>query len=131
MLTAVGSAYYHLAPDNPRLFWDRFPITVTLMGLVVSQVSDRVGVRLALAVLLPALLIGAASALYWDMTERAGHGNLVPYVIVQGYAIVVVLLIAALYPSRYTRGSDLWYVVGSYVVAKLFETFDEANLRCR
>ena len=28
LLTAVGSSYYHLAPDNERLFWDRLPMTI-------------------------------------------------------------------------------------------------------
>src|SRR5215470_19172555 len=28
ILTALGSAYYHLAPDNARLVWDRIPIMI-------------------------------------------------------------------------------------------------------
>src|SRR5688572_20457877 len=33
LLTAAGSSYYHLAPDDARLVWDRLPMTVAFMGL--------------------------------------------------------------------------------------------------
>jgi len=32
-LTAVGSAYHHLAPDNQRLSWDRLPMTLAFMAV--------------------------------------------------------------------------------------------------
>src|SRR5205823_5174947 len=35
-LTALGSSYYHLAPDNTRLVWDRLPMTLVCMGLVTA-----------------------------------------------------------------------------------------------
>ncbi|MEC9071614.1 MAG: hypothetical protein VX938_04505, partial [Myxococcota bacterium] len=31
---AFGSSYYHLAPDNPRLVWDRLPITVAFTSML-------------------------------------------------------------------------------------------------
>ena len=128
VLTAAGSAYYHLAPDNERLFWDRLPITIALMSLIAAQVVDRVSVRAGLALLVPALLAGAASTLYWIATERAGAGNLVPYVVVQAYAVVILLVFALLLPSRYTRGSDVYWVFAAYVIAKLMELFDRELL---
>jgi hypothetical protein len=123
-----GSAYYHLAPDNERLFWDRLPITIALMSLISAQVVDRVSVRAGLALLVPALLAGSASALYWIATERAGAGNVVPYAIVQGYAVVILLVFALALPSRYTRGSDVYWVFAAYVIAKLMEHFDREVL---
>ncbi len=128
VLTAAGSAYYHLAPDNERLFWDRLPITIALMSLIAAQVVDRVSVRAGLALLVPALLAGAASTLYWIATERAGAGNLVPYVVVQAYAVVILLVFALFLPSRYTRGSDVYWVFAAYVIAKLMELFDRELL---
>src|SRR5512132_1541341 len=35
-LTGIGSAYYHWAPDTPRLFWDRLPMTVGFMALLAA-----------------------------------------------------------------------------------------------
>jgi uncharacterized membrane protein YqjE len=42
---------------------------------------------------------------------------------VQVYAILV-LLIALLFPPKYTRGADFAVVVGFYVLAKILEEFD-------
>lgn len=127
LLTAAGSAYYHLVPDNERLFWDRLPMTVAFMSLLAAQVVDRFSIRAGLALLLPMLLIGAASVVYWRATERTGAGNLVPYAVLQAYAVVVLLLIAR-QPSRYTRGSDLYWVFAGYVIAKVFELLDRQFL---
>jgi hypothetical protein len=124
LLTAAGSTYYHLAPDNERLFWDRLPMTIAFVALVASQVVDRISVRVGLALLAPMLLLGGATVVYWRATERMGVGNVVPYAILQGYAVVVLLLLASLYPSRYTRGRDLYFVFGWYVLSKVLETLD-------
>jgi hypothetical protein len=124
LLTAAGSFYYHLAPDNETLFWDRLPMTIAFMALVCSQIVDRVNLRAGLALLVPMLLLGAATVIYWRATERAGAGNVVPYGILQGYSMLMLLLMAALTPSRYTRGNDLYWVFGWYALSKVLETFD-------
>jgi Ceramidase len=128
LLTAVGSSYYHLAPDNARLFWDRLPMTVAFMSLVAAQLVDRVSVRLGFALLMPMMLVGAASVMYWRVTEEAGVGNLVPYAILQVYSVLLVLLIAQSAPSRYTRGNDIYWVFAAYVVAKILELLDRQLL---
>jgi hypothetical protein len=38
--------------------------------------------------------------------------------------VVVLLLLAMLQPSRYTRGSDLFWIFGWYVLSKLLEHYD-------
>jgi len=124
LLTAVGSAYYHLAPDNERLFWDRLPMTVAFMSLIAAQVVDRIHVRTGLVWLAPMLLVGAGSVLYWRATELAGAGNVIPYGILQGYAVLMLLLITLLHPSRYSRGGDIYWVFAAYLGAKLFEALD-------
>jgi hypothetical protein len=128
VLTAAGSAWYHLAPDNERLFWDRLPITLALMSLLAAQIVDRINVRAGLRLLVPLLLAGAASAVYWIATERAGVGNVVPYVILQGYAIVMVVVIAWSYPSRYSHGGDIYRVFALYAAAKVLELLDREVL---
>ena len=40
--------------------------------------------------------------------ERGGAGNVVPYVALQAYAVGTLLVLATRYPSRYTRGGDLY-----------------------
>jgi hypothetical protein len=124
VLTSFGSAYYHLAPDNERLFWDRLPMTIAFMSLIASQVVERISVRSGIAVLAPMLLVGAASVVYWRVTEQAGAGNVIPYAILQGYCVVILLMLALLFPSRYTRERDIYWVFACYVIAKLLEAVD-------
>lgn len=125
VLTAFGSGYYHLAPDNERLFWDRLPITIALMSLIASQIVERISIRAGIALLALLLLIGATSVISWRATERAGEGNVMPYAILQGYSVVIVVLLAALLPSsRYTRDRDIFWVFGCYAIAKLVEALD-------
>lgn len=119
-LTCAGSGFYHLAPDNGRLVWDRLPITTTLAGLLVSQIGDRVNVRLANALLIPAIAVGAASAWYWHLTD-----NLMPYLVAQIYAAVATFLIALLFPSRYTHGYYIYWAFVWFVVSKITEANDE------
>lgn len=121
---AFGSAWYHLAPDNPRLVWDRLPIVFSLAALFSATIVDRVSVRAGLMSLVPFLLIAAGSALYWRWSMTRGEENLMPYVAVQAYAWLAVLLIALFFPSRYSRGADLYVVLGLYVLAKLTEALD-------
>ena len=125
LLTDVGSSYYHLAPDNERLFWDRLPMTIAFMSLIAAQVSERVNVRAGLYLLAPMLLVGAASVVYWRATERAGAGNVMPYGILQGYSIVILLLMTVALSSRYSRGRDLYWVFAWYVLAKVLEQLDQ------
>ena len=127
-LTAAGSAWYHLEPDNERLFWDRLPMTVAFMSLLAAQLVERVDRRLGL-VLLPALLaVGMAAVVYWIATERAGAGNVLPYVALQAFAAGALLVLAAAYPSRYTRGADVYGIFGAYLLAKVLEAFDHEVL---
>ncbi len=128
LLTSAGSAYYHLAPGNERLFWDRLPMTVAFMSLVSAQISDRTSPRVGVALLAPMILVGAASVLYWRFTEDAGKGNVLPYGVLQGYAVVILALLAFAFPSRYTRGRALYGVFAAYVAAKVFETLDREIL---
>ena len=123
ILTAFGSGYYHLAPDNGRLVWDRIPIMIVFMALPAAVIAERVTVPVGL-VLFPVFeIIGVASVLYWRSSELRGHGDLRFYAAVQVYAVLV-LLLALLLPPKYTRGSDLAIIVAFYALAKIFEAAD-------
>jgi hypothetical protein len=124
LLTAVGSSYYHLEPDNERLFWDRLPMTIAFMSLLAAQTTERISLRAGISLLVPMLLVGAWSVAYWRATERLGKGNVIPYGILQGYAVAILLLIALLLPSRYTRERDIYWVFAWYVIAKILEGLD-------
>ena len=123
VLTAFGSAWYHLAPDNARLVWDRSPIMIVFMALVAAVIAERVSAPAGLW-LFPVLeAAGIGSVFLWRASELAGHGDLRFYAAVQVYSILVLLLVL-LFPAKYTRGSDFAVVVGLYVFAKILEETD-------
>ena len=124
-LTAFGSAYYHFAPDNSRLVWDRLPMTTGFMAFLAAMIAERIDVKAGLHLLIPLVAVGAASVLYWLWTELRGAGDLRPYILVQLYPFVALLLLLALFPPRYTRSANLLGAVGLYGLAKLLELFDK------
>jgi len=123
-LTAFGSAYYHLQPDDARLVWDRLPMTLGFMSLLAATLNERVSVKTGTRLLVPLLIFGVASVLYWNVTLARGHGDLRPYVLAQFGSLLVLLLLVALFPPRYTRGADLIVSLVIYALAKVFEAAD-------
>ena len=124
LLTSAGSTWYHLAPTNDSLVWDRLPMTLGFMGLLAALIGERVSVRWGIVLLAPLVLLGAASVGYWIRTESLGRGDLRLYYLVQFYPLVAILLLLALYPPRYTRGADLIVALAWYVAAKGAESCD-------
>ena len=125
LLTSFGSAYYHLAPDNARLVWDRLPMTLGFAGLVSAAIAERASLRAGLRLLWPLLAVGAATVVFWYATEVAGRGNVIPYGLYQGWSILAIVLLIALFPAtRYSHGKYLGWAAIWYGLAKAFETFD-------
>ena len=123
-LTSAGSAYYHLAPDDARLDWDRLPMTIAFMSLLAVMVAERISVRAGNLLLAPLVIFGIASVAYWRWSALAGMENLRPYMAVQFGSIALVLAIALLYRSRYTHGAAIFALAAAYGVAKVVESLD-------
>lgn len=68
ILTGFASGYYHLAPDNAGLMWDRAAIALAFMAWFAAILCERVSLRAGL-MLLPLLL-----ALLFDLTDRPVFG---------------------------------------------------------
>ncbi len=128
-LTAMGSAYYHLAPGNDRLVWDRLPMTLAFMSFLAATLAERISVPAGSRMLWPLLAIGASSVFYWQFTELRDAGDLRSYLVVQFYPLLAIPLLVALCPARYTRGADVFIVLGFYLVAKIFELLDAPMFR--
>lgn len=123
VLTAFGSGYYHLAPDNARLVWDRIPMTIVFMSFVSAMIAERINIRLGLRLWPVLLAVGVYSVVQWHASEVRGAGDLRLYASVQVFAIVVALLMVFV-PARYSRTWDLAAVAAWYGLAKFLETFD-------
>jgi hypothetical protein len=146
LLTGLGSAYYHLHPDNNSLVYDRLPMTLVFMAILSATISERIDPRLGFGLLGPLLVLGAGSVLWWHYTEAKGIGDLRLYVFVQYYPILLIPLILLLFPVASatpdtrviptTAGNPttpatkdvrllVWAVVW-YIIAKLFDLFDRS-----
>jgi len=124
LLTAFSSSYYHLDPNNTRLVWDRLPMTIAFMSMVAAVIVERISLRAGLCLLPVLLLIGFGSVFQWYASETRGVGDLRFYAAVQVYSALV-LLLALLFPPRYTRAYDIGLVVGFYALAKALEFLDK------
>jgi hypothetical protein len=123
LLTAFGSAYYHLAPDNDRLVLDRVPMTIVFMPLVAALIAERVNLKLGLWLLPILTAVGIGSVIQWHFSVEHGAGDLRFFGAVQLYAVLALFAVLLL-PPRYTRGSDLLIVAGLYMFAKIAELAD-------
>jgi hypothetical protein len=124
-LTAFGSGYFHLAPSDASLVWDRLAMTVGFAGLFAIVIGEYISPRAAARLLLPFVLVGVLSVLYWITTESAGVGDLRPYVIVQFLPVLLIPVILVLRRDASDLTPALWIMVGFYVLAKLLEHFDD------
>jgi ceramidase len=120
IFTGLGSAWYHLQPNDATLVWDRLPMTLVFAGVIGALLAERVGQNVAPVALVGLILLGAASVAYWRYT-----GNLTPYGVAQfgGIAALLAILIAT------RKGSDpfpWWWVAGWYGFAKLAELADQS-----
>jgi len=124
LLTGFGSAYYHYAPDNATLIWDRLAMTLGFMAFISIIIGEHISLPAAKRLLFPLLVVGAGSVAYWGLTEARGSGDLRPYAIVQFLPMLLIPLILLMYRSVFNRVSFFWFVIVLYMLSKLFEYLD-------
>jgi hypothetical protein len=118
-LTGFGSAYYHWAPSNSTLFWDRLPMTISFAAVFSLVVQERVGTKVGSILLWPMLAIGIASLLVWLWID-----DLRLYFWAQFFPGLALVSLFSLYPARYTHAHYWLIAAGLYALAKLFEFTD-------
>ena len=118
LLTAFGSTYYHWAPDDARLLWDRLPIALSCAGLLAGAFAE-IERRSAL---LPALMLAvfAVTSVGW-WVYRA---DLRPYLLLQVAPVVLIPLWQHL--RNAPRGERLNFAgaVAVYAAARIAELYD-------
>lgn len=124
LLTAFGSSWYHLAPTNTTLLWDRLPMTIIFAAFLSITITERIGVKAGLISIFPCMLVGILTVLYWYITQISGNGDLRPYIFMQFYPMIGIPLAMALLPGRYTRSGYFVLLIALYGCAKLLEVYD-------
>jgi hypothetical protein len=126
VLTAFGSSFYHLAPDNARLVWDRMPIALACAGLLAAvdaETRDTAQPRWLPVVL---ALAGVASVLWWSVTEAGGVGDLRPYLLLQAAPLVLIPLWQANHGTPRAERIAFGVAIALYAGAKAAELADHA-----
>lgn len=118
-IISAGSAWYHLNPNNDTLVWDRLPMTIGLMGLLVALLAEYVHARLGGFLLVPAILTGLSSVLYWQW-----YDDLRFYVWIQFMPLLVIPVLMALFRPEYSRQNLLLVALSFYILAKFLEGYD-------
>lgn len=119
LCSGAGSAFYHWAPHDERLVWDRLGMSVAfagLLGLAVQTRIDDISARMTAALV---LLAAAASLVVWVQT-----GNVLPWALLQAGGMLLVLWLAFVSPRRHVLPLELGWVIGLYALAKLLEMSD-------
>jgi hypothetical protein len=124
VLTAIGSSFYHLDPDNSRLIWDRLPIALACAGLLAAVYAEscpnvdgrRTTVLLA--------LFAVVSVAWWYVTEQAGQGDLRPYLLLQGLPLLLIPLWQAIGEAPRADRVAFGVAIALYALAKVAELHD-------
>ncbi|XP_047318395.1 uncharacterized protein LOC124921743 [Impatiens glandulifera] len=121
---AFGSAYYHLKPNDATLVWDRLPMTIAFTSIMAIFIIERVDERKGKLSIIPLLLAGVISILYWRFFD-----DLRPYALVQFVPCIVIPIMAILLPPMYTYSSYWLWAAGFYLLAKVEEAADKPIYR--
>lgn len=127
LLTAAGSAYYHLAPDDARLFWDRLPIALACAGLLAAvhgETGAPVPLGRQLAVVSGLALYAVGAVAWWR--HGLPDGDLRPYLLLQALPLVLIPLWQARHGTPRGERRAFGLAIGLYVLAKLAELGDHA-----
>jgi len=115
----IGSWHYHQGPNDATLVWDRLPIALTFMAFFVAILEDHYGPAATRALLLPALIVGAAGVFYWRETA-----DLRLYLWTQIVPLLAIPSALLLLPQRRRGRGWYWAILACYVLAKITEVAD-------
>lgn len=123
LVTAACSSFYHWQPDNAGLAIDRLGMVVAFAGLLGLAAADRISGRAGLATAATVLALGPLSVMVW-----ATSGNLLPWVVLQGGGMLLIVLLAVCWATRKpvpgAWGIPLAAVMALYALAKVLELGD-------
>lgn len=119
VLTALCSGYYHLQPDDQGLTIDRLGMLVPFAGLMGLAAADRISAWAGQWTAGAVLTLGPVAVGTWAIT-----GNLLPWSILQGGGMLLILCMALRRPLIGAWGVPLVAVIAWYVLAKLLELGD-------
>jgi hypothetical protein len=120
-LTGFTSSYYHWAPNDWGLFWDRLPMTFAFMAILANVIEERIDERVGKLLLWPLVALGLLSLLIWMRVD-----DLRLYAWVQFFPCIALPLMFWLFAPKHS-GTHYWFIAaGFYLLAKVLEHNDAA-----
>jgi hypothetical protein len=119
VLTGLGSGWYHLAPTDATLVWDRLPMALTFAGALGTLATERLGPTPGGRWLLGWLLLGTLGVAHWAVA-----GDLRLYLVAQFGGLGALLLWFRLPPVAGMGRLPWGWLVLAYGVAKGCELLD-------
>ena len=118
LATFAGSSYFHLAPTDVGLAFDRLGMAFTFAGLLGLLAATTITARAGVALAATLLMLAPTSVVFWLFT-----GNVLPWGVVQFGGMAMVLALA--WRTRLPGLGVHWgWVIAAYAIAKVFELGD-------
>ncbi len=120
IILALGSGYYHWAPTDSTLIWDRASMVLSFSIIFYDSCVryDISGKNNAIRGATATAIAFLSTVVFWIIFDR-----LEPYFLVQAFAIVLVAL--AIKNYKEVPSKHLIYLFVCYVFAKIFEIYDK------
>jgi hypothetical protein len=118
--TGLGSAWYHAAPSNETLVWDRLPLSTLFPAVFAVVIGDRLADTAGRALLWPLAAGAISSVVWWHLTD-----DLRAYALAQFAPLALIPLMLALFPGRRPAG-PLLVGLALYAAGKAAEVADGA-----
>jgi hypothetical protein len=127
-LTGAGSWFYHLAPDDVRLVWDRLPIALACVGLLAAVRAETQPVEDPQSEAAVFALAAVVSVAWWHFTGLHGTGDLRPYLLLQILPLLLIPIWQSIEPAPMRDRVAFGIALLVYVAAKVAETQDHQIL---
>ena len=117
--TAACSMWYHLAPDDTRLAFDRYGMVLPFAGLLGLAASDRISHRAGRGLAMGVLVFGS-----WSITIWSVSANLLPWAALQFGGMVLLLCLARTRAGENALCVPWGAIFWIYAAAKVLELTD-------
>ena len=120
MAISAGSTYYHWAPTNSSLVWDRLPMTLAFVSIFCFMLEEYVPTAgIGHSLLWPLLGTGVFSVLYWRWTD-----DLRLYALVQFLPLLIIAALLVCCQPRHSGMSQQAVGLACYALVKASEERD-------
>jgi hypothetical protein len=121
LVTTICCTWYHLRPDDAGLALDRLGMVLAFAGVTGLAVADRLSLRAGACMAIGVAVLGPVAVGVWASTA-----NLLPWSILQGGGMLLVVTMAARRPIAGAWGVPLGALIAWYALAKLLELGDQS-----